>query len=122
MKARWIKHICPKLKNNVKIGGALKWSVNEDYILYAADRHKVSHLDLIFFLTCRTVYSIEARWRRICKNSDIMNHLTVVNNRNSVRRDALKKIAIKRCLQKRDLMAKVYEKEKEIMERQKMEQ
>jgi hypothetical protein len=26
--ARWIKFICPKLKNNVKIGGALKWSVN----------------------------------------------------------------------------------------------
>ena len=66
---RWIKIICPKLKNNVKIGGALKWSVNEDYILYAADRNKVSHLDLMFFLTCRTVYSIEARWRRISKNS-----------------------------------------------------
>lgn len=25
---RWIKCICPKLKNTVKIGGALKWSVN----------------------------------------------------------------------------------------------
>lgn len=25
---RWIKIISPKLKNNVKIGGALKWSVN----------------------------------------------------------------------------------------------
>lgn len=67
--ARWIKIICPKLKNNVKIGGALKWSVNEDYILYAADRSKVSHLDLMFFLPYRTVYSIEARWRRICKSS-----------------------------------------------------
>jgi len=25
---RWIKVICPKLKNNLKIGGALKWSMN----------------------------------------------------------------------------------------------
>lgn len=39
-----------------------------------------------------------------------MNHLTVVNNRNNLRRDALKKIAVKRCLQKRDSMSKIYEK------------
>jgi hypothetical protein len=99
---RWIKFICPKLKNNVKIGGALKWSVNEDYILYAADRNKIPHLDLMFFLPYRTVYSIEARWRRICKNSDLMDHLTIINDRNSMRREALKKIAIKRCMKRRD--------------------
>ena len=120
--ARWIKIVCPKLKNNVKIGGALKWSVNEDYILYAADRGKIEHLDLMFFLPYRTVYSIEARWRRICKNSEAVDHVAILNIRNNVRREALKKIALKRCYQKRDHMTKIYEKEKELHERIRLEQ
>jgi hypothetical protein len=117
---RWIKYICPRLKNNVKIGGALKWSVNEDYILYAADRAKIPHIDLMFFLPYRTVYSIEARWRRICKNSELIDHLTVINNRNNVRREVLKEIAVKRRIRRRDEETKVYEREREAHERQRV--
>lgn len=39
--ARWIKVICPKLKNNAKIGGAYKWSISEDHVLYAADKARI---------------------------------------------------------------------------------
>jgi hypothetical protein len=120
--ARWIKFIDPRLKNNVKIGGALKWSGNEDFILCAADRSKILHIDLMFFLPNRTVYSIEARWRRICKNSELIDHLTVINNRTNLRREVLKEIAVKRSLKRRDEATKVYEREKEAQERQRVEQ
>lgn len=45
-----------------------------------------------------------------------------MTNRNNFRREALKKIALKKCMQKRDAMSKIYEKEREIMEKQKQEQ
>ncbi len=76
----------------------------------------------MFFLPYRTVYSIEARWRRICKNSEMIDHLTLLNNRRNLRKEALKKIALKRCLQKRDQMTRVFEREKEANERLKFEQ
>lgn len=86
MKARWIKVVYPKIKNSLKIGGAVKWSSSEDSILYGADKAKIAYTDLMFFLPGRTVYSIEARWRRMLKNSDVIDHMAVLNERNSKRK------------------------------------
>ena len=79
LKARWIKAIYPKIKNSLKIGGAVKWSTSEDSILYGADKAKISYLDLMFFLPGRTVYSIEARWRRTVKNTDVIDHMSILH-------------------------------------------
>lgn len=76
----------------------------------------------MFFLPERTVYSIEARWRRISKNSEVVDHVAILNNRNNLRREALRKIALKRCYHRRDLMTKIYEKEREFHERVRLEQ
>ena len=81
VKNRWIKVVFPRIRNTHKIGGAVKWSASEDSILYLADKNKISYLDLMFFLPGRTVYSIEARWRRIAKNSDFIDHLSIINNK-----------------------------------------
>lgn len=58
------------MRNNAKIGGSYKWSMSEDSILIIADKLEISFLDLMFFLPTRTVYSMEARWRRIGKTAD----------------------------------------------------
>lgn len=95
-KNRWIKAVFPRIRNTHKIGGAVKWSASEDSILYGADKHKVSYLDLMFFLPGRTVYSIEARWRRIAKNPEFIGHMALINNREAERQNALATIARKR--------------------------
>lgn len=87
----------------------MKWSSSEDSILYGADKSKVSYLDLMYFLPGRTVYSIEARWRRMIKNPEVIDHMAVLNEKNSKRKELLAKINMNMKLEKQAAMDKIYE-------------
>ena len=76
----------------------------------------------MFFLPGRTVYSIEARWRRIAKNSDFIDHLALINNKEAERKNGLCEIAKKRHEEKQKAMDLIYTEEKLHQERQKQEQ
>lgn len=66
------------------------------------------------FLPGRTVYSMEARWRRIAKHSEniepVQMQVPKANSKN--RNDLLEKIAEQRRKKKREAMQKEYEREK----------
>lgn len=67
----WQQEIYPKLKSNSTVGGALKWSPEEDSIMMGYEqKYGLDWNSLLVFLPSRSEYSIEGRFRRLSKEYD----------------------------------------------------
>jgi hypothetical protein len=66
-KNRWRKTIYDMIKLDDKVGGFLKYSIEEDAILMIGYRNGLNWNDLMVFLPGRSEFSIEARWRRLIR-------------------------------------------------------
>jgi hypothetical protein len=59
---------------NSKVAGAVKWSKEEDLVLIGSEKKYPSDWDyIVVFLPARSVFSIEARWKRIANNQTANN-------------------------------------------------
>ena len=92
VKSRWCKIVYPRIKIENKIGGALKWSSEEDSILKGGLNRKLTWHQIASYLPDRTEYSIEARWRRIQKNPMDVPKQGRGINKHQIRRQILKRI------------------------------
>lgn len=71
---RWQKRIYPQIKLNDKVAGAVKWSKEEDSILINCEKvYPEGWEKILVFLPSRSVFSIEARLKRIYANQTVEN-------------------------------------------------